>query len=49
MPCIYKAALALYSVAMFAGTGARQNMKNLTAIRVVLARFLRSSMSGPQK
>ena len=48
MSFIYKGALALYSVAMFAGTHTRKKMKNSAAIRVVLTRFLRSSVSSPQ-
>ena len=48
MSFIYEGALALYSVAMFAGAHTRKKMKNSAAIHAILTRFLRSSVSSPQ-
>ena len=48
MSFIYKDALALYSVAMFAGTNTRKEMKNSAAIRAVFTRFLKSNVLSPQ-
>ena len=48
MSFICKGALALYSVAIFTVTHTRKKMKNSAAIRAILTRFLRGSVSGPQ-